>query len=354
MKIFLTKAQDGDCFVIDFENGKCILIDGGYDFLFDNSLKPLLSQLDEQGKTLEYVISTHYDQDHLSGLITFIEQNGMHGAEKIIPVENIISNGFEALAAQKVQELIPDSERPYMDGIHEISAQQQIELDALCKHYNYPVNVCTNGAFVTTGTIVKGTGYTIRFLSPSLKNLEKLKADLEKHRPIPVQPDNRKCETIEISGDFYTDISEWENIKDNKALNAINKASIAFEIEFNGKYYLFCGDSEMKDVRHELRERYEVIKLSHHGTYHGNQCFTGENAVIAENYIISTNAKRRNREHPSRKLLQRIIMLPHNKDIYCNYDILDVKGGIYELLGKEEQQRKYNFKFTTDCTYIEC
>ena len=354
MKIHLVKAQDGDCFVLDFENGKCILIDGGYDFLFENSLEPLLSQLNEQGKTFEYVISTHYDQDHISGLITFIEKNGMHGKEKIIPIENIITNGFGALAAEKVQELIPDSERSYMDGIHEISARQQLKLDEVCNNYHYPMNVCTNGSFVTAGTIVKGTGYTIRFLSPSINNLEKLKADLEKHQPIPVQPDNRKNETVEISGDFYTDISEWKNIEDNKTLNAVNKASIACEIEFNGKYYLFCGDSEMKEVRNELRECYDVIKLSHHGTYHGNQCFVGEHAVISKNYIILTNAKRHDREHPSRKLLQGIIMLPSNKDLYCNYDILDVKGGIYKLLGEDEQQRKYSFTFETDCICIKC
>ena len=298
MIIYLTKAKDGDCFVIDFENGKCILIDGGYNITFDYYLKPLLLELHEQRKKLEYVISTHYDQDHISGLLEFFYHNGIRGNERIIPVENVITNGYGSFSAKDVQKLIRDSERPYKDGIHQISAVQQSELNDICKKNHYPINACTNGEFITNGTIISGTGYTIRILNPTEKSLEKLKKDLTEHIMIPAESIESQDETHKISGAFYSDIAQWKNVKKGSRLNHINKASIVCEIEFEGKRFLFCGDSEMNDIRDSLQSHYDVIKLSHHGTYYGNRCFIGEKAVTADKYIISTNAIREKREHP--------------------------------------------------------
>lgn len=104
----------------------------------------------------------------------------------------------------------------------------------------------------------------------------------------------------------------------------------------------------MNDIRYSLRSHYDVIKLSHHGTYYGNECFFGDKAITADKYIISTNAVREKREHPNRNLLQGILMLAHKKEFYCNYDILHVKDGIYKMLKSKEQQEKYNFSYQSN------
>ena len=38
MRIRIIKARSGDCFVVDFENGHCILIDCGYSQTYKSSL----------------------------------------------------------------------------------------------------------------------------------------------------------------------------------------------------------------------------------------------------------------------------------------------------------------------------
>ena len=305
----------------------------------------MLLELHDQGKSLEYVISTHYDKDHISGLIEFIKQNGKYGNEQIIPIENVIMNGYGSFSSQNVQLLIPESERPYLDGSYEISSTQQIELDQLCENNQYPINVCAGGSFITNGIIVKGADYTIHFLSPTKDSLEKFKQQLLKEKPLPVQSNSNIIETREIAGFFYSDIADWKNLPEGSSLNIINKASISFEIEYNGKHMLFCSDSDMNDIRKNLKQHYDVIKLSHHGTYYGNQYFIGKNAITADKYIISTNAKRDNREHPNRLLLHGILTLPHKKRLYCNYIISDVKNGIYGLLENNEQQERYDFEY---------
>ena len=94
MRIYLLKANSGDCFLLDFNNGSCVLIDGGYKRTYTEHLKELLIKLKNEGKHLEYVILTHYDSDHIRGLLALLEENGKHDNEQIIHIENILCNGF--------------------------------------------------------------------------------------------------------------------------------------------------------------------------------------------------------------------------------------------------------------------
>ena len=87
MTIHILQVLSGECIIVDFENGKCILVDGGYKRTYPK-LKKKLIELNRDGKRLEYVILTHYDEDHIAGLIKFFKENGKKGKEKIIPVDN--------------------------------------------------------------------------------------------------------------------------------------------------------------------------------------------------------------------------------------------------------------------------
>ena len=100
MNIYVLPALSGDCMIVDFGDGKCVLIDGGYRGTYPK-LRELLSELCNEGKQLEYVILTHYDRDHIAGLIEFVQDNGKKGNEKIISVDHIVYNDFSYLYAKK-------------------------------------------------------------------------------------------------------------------------------------------------------------------------------------------------------------------------------------------------------------
>ena len=78
-KIHFMKALSGDCFLIELEDKRCILVDCGYKSTYENELKPLLVKLREEGGRISLFVVTHMDEDHIGGAITFLE-----GKRKII------------------------------------------------------------------------------------------------------------------------------------------------------------------------------------------------------------------------------------------------------------------------------
>lgn len=364
----MLRALAGDCFLLDFENGSCILIDGGYKETYFKSLKNLLLNLSKEGKYLEYLILTHYDEDHIGGLLSLLEENGKSDEGKIIHIENIITNGFSNLCHTEDNSKIFYCKSINHDRTEEISASQQLSFETLCLKNGYQINECTNDKYILQGCVLYGKGYKIKFLTPNLPQLNSLVKYLEdefEKRKLSYSPLNfqnysmylqeRKAEnkTVNISSTYCDDISQWKQYFDKGSpLNLINRCSLSFEIEFNEKHLLFCGDSDMNAAKDLLIKKYDVIKLSHHGTYYGNQCFIGKNPIISDNYIISTNSIRANREHPNRKLLSEILTLPHNKKFYFNYNMSKVKNELYYLLTNAEQQRKYKFSCFFDYYYL--
>lgn len=321
MIIYSLRAGAGDCFVIDFENGKCILIDGGIPKTYSESLKPLLQQLNSEGKCIENMICTHFDNDHIGGLIKLIQDNGSYSDPQIIPIENVLCNRFDHLYS--------DSNRIHLDTKSPISYSQQISFEVLCLQNGYPLPTDQ----IVTGQIFEGTGYSINVVAPSLEALEKCK------RSIPVTDSAKKPETI--SAFSYTDISQWADTNVGPRLNAVNCASLAFVVIENDKSVLFCGDADMDTYRCHLNDYYDLIKLSHHGTYHGNECFIGKNAKKAEKYLISTHSTRY--PHPELRLLAEIIMQDRHKELLFNYDLTKYKSAEYGLLNNSIQQKKYRF-----------
>lgn len=327
MKIYVLPALSGDCIIIDFDNGKSILIDGGFKKTYPR-LREILSDLCKNGKRLEYIVLTHYDRDHVSGLIELLMENGKKGKEAIIPVDHIIYNDFSYLY----------SEIPLIgaESRKETSFQQLKTFESLCSENGWD----DGNKPVISGQLYFGTGYQIRIISPSAEALERC-----------VASENRQQDQSNpISGKLCLDLKDWLDIDAGSELSAINKASLAFEIIFGEKIMLFCGDADMNSYRSLLQPKYDIIKLSHHGTFYGNECFCGEEAVVADGYIVSTNGS--GNEHPNRRLLAELLMQPDLKTVYLNYDISGIGFKKYHLLYNTKQQEKYRFKTLTTKTIM--
>ncbi len=78
LKIYFVDVSQGDCTLIKTPNGKSILIDGGdggsnnkYDY-GENVVIPYL--LDRKIKKIDYIIISHFDSDHVGGLLAVIEK----------------------------------------------------------------------------------------------------------------------------------------------------------------------------------------------------------------------------------------------------------------------------------------
>ena len=364
MKIYLLKALGGDCFVIDFENKHCILIDGGFKDTYENYLKQLLSFLHNSGSQLDYVILTHYDQDHIQGLIPFITENGKE--QGIIKVGDIIVNGYSAFRHDKAESEADELRAVDLhQSLHDASKTEHSEFETHCLTNGYSVNEFNKGKSVVENCIAEGEGYTIRFVSPNANQLKeycKEITDYLKKRDyivnginiqnlvmnLQTQTENDDGELKPASGQGESDLSQWKSESYPKTLTMPNRASLAFEILHNDKTLLFCGDADMKTHVKLLNKKYDLIKLSHHGTVRGNECFFGSDPIKAKHYIISTDGQNERNKHPNKALLAKIITQNSGLDtihLHFNYDICnEVIGRDYSLLADHGQQEKYNYE----------
>ena len=87
--IHFLPAMAGDCFVLEFRNKECIIIDCGFKSTYKEYLRPLLIELKNRGCWVTLLLVTHIDQDHIEGAIALLEENGSANSPNIIPIHNI-------------------------------------------------------------------------------------------------------------------------------------------------------------------------------------------------------------------------------------------------------------------------
>ena len=92
-------AGNGDAFLIRENATKptAILIDGGYASTFQAYISHDLTHLAQNGYSLDLVVVTHIDADHLSGLLAFFKHNGSSRDPKIIQVRDVWHNSLRSL-----------------------------------------------------------------------------------------------------------------------------------------------------------------------------------------------------------------------------------------------------------------
>lgn len=360
--IHFLPALAGDCFVLEFINKECIIIDCGYKSTYENYLKPLLLKLKDKGCNVILLLITHTDKDHIEGAIEFIRDNGNSFSPNIIQVENIWYNGVintlsfnpeidkrsydsSPYQQQKINLMLADWISQLPDRTGDISASNCLSFEELCLRNGYCVNSCFTDNIVRRtynsysekhNSDIKIGDCMVTVLSPTLdeiKNLSNaLHYDMLKNLGVDyvISNDSKFVKLCELILELKTDKANYEeNISSNIGnieswigtsnlvpMNAVNKASIVIEIQFGELKMLFTGDSESALWYELLDNEYDVIKISHHGT-------TKPNIKMLEStktniVLISTNGSSNNR-HPEKETLARVIKAGY-KNIYFNYD----------------------------------
>ena len=75
MRIELLPALNGDCILVEYLPAHFILIDGGYVDTYQKFLLPRLKEIAAQGGTLDLMVVTHIDSDHISGVVKMKSQS---------------------------------------------------------------------------------------------------------------------------------------------------------------------------------------------------------------------------------------------------------------------------------------
>lgn len=368
MRIKMLPALNGDCILVEYSPAHFILIDGGYVDTYQNYLLPKLKEIAARGGSLDLLVVTHIDSDHVSGIIKLLEED-----ELPISIGSIWYNGYRHV--QSNVKVTSDSESFVHKSICKealkeenkpISAKQGCTLSALIMQKGLSWNKPSNGGVIKAPFSIPIGDAIIHILSPNDSNIDDLNAfwkkrlikdgllskahsnefwddafefSLSKEKPgfhFHEKKVSKSYDLLKITGEQYTPDT-----------SATNGSSISFVLEVDGKRVLFMGDAHSETIEESLEllyrkenkpYRFDAVKLSHHGSYNNNspKLFS---MIACDKWLVSTNGETYN--HPDMPTLAYILTQDTGrcKELYFNYRL-----PVCEELVKEEYHNDYQFE----------
>jgi len=233
----------GDALLIEFPNGKTMLVDGGGAYSAQHFVIPYLLQ--KKITHLDAIVATHEHWDHIDGLIEVLKDGR-------ISVDTAYDHGFPMVRDLK------HANKPERDSIH--------AYHALVKQKSITHKIVTAGDAINVGrSHDPQKDATIYVLSPSHALTNRLKHDVH-------------------------------DKKGQSNHHAINENSLVLRIGYKKVHFLLTGDtglptginadySMMNDPVQGKHLRADVLKLGHHGFGKPDKKFYDE---VKPQYVIMT------------------------------------------------------------------
>ncbi|MBH0018648.1 AVAST type 1 anti-phage system MBL fold metallo-hydrolase Avs1a [Pseudoalteromonas sp. NGC95] len=382
LNITMFPASYGDSFFVSVgEDDLDILIDSGFSFTYEDHIKPKLTELNTKNKSLDFLIITHIDADHISGALSLLEANNL---SKIIDIKNIWHNSYRhiqnkptnkkeiSLKDQRIlQQIMANGYKKNRTVVQNhkknLSVKQGSSLASLIYKggYNWNKQFNNEAICVENDTNIKlSNNVNLILLSPEKSKLQKLMKFWEKEfRKLGIS-------RAVLDNHFLDDAFEFlvsrekpinKNIKKNISSKEVNieklmaedfeedntptnGSSISFVLEYGSKKILFLGDSHPSIIERALRKQYQqeqlwfdAIKVSHHGS-HKNTSPSLLSFIDSDIYFISTNGAKFG--HPDLTTIARII---GRKTSISRKMIFNYETKISKYFDNEELKKTYNY-----------
>lgn len=359
-------ARNGDAFLVRENATKptAILIDGGYASTFQACIFPDLTHLAQLGYSLDLVVATHIDADHVSGLLAFFKLNGNSQAPKVIQVEDVWHNSLRGLELTTVAGgnttsddedlLVEIRRRGYPVPVErteepvEISARQGSSLAALLLGGGYRWNNGNGTQSINsanTSLLKLQPDMQLRVIGPPVARLEQLHrlwiAELRR------MGFSGRIGANDAFDDAFEFLCAFEDLRasvraESAALSSsanrcldeayladysvTNGSSISMILEVGSSRLLFLGDSWAEDIETALRELpnaafpmiFDAVKVSHHGSLHNTSPALLE-LIDSPVFLISSSGERHS--HPDLEVLKAIVDRPSDfhRHLHFNY-----------------------------------
>ena len=379
-------AINGDCFLITSEECN-ILIDGGYSQTASDHLIPRLKDLKLLGKHIDLLVVTHIDSDHISGVITLLEQNGENS---IIEIKQIWHNSLKHISTldKGNQNLTAGEKRLFADipnpvnkkdGAEQprnISYKQGSTLAAIIARDGYDWNASFQYNAVSLDHAKKielKNNVFIYLLSPSNQKLKELnerwrlklfQLGIARDRILKDEPFDDAFEAllrneklarpygypknISAGGFNIANLLKSEWYEDDSPTNG---SSIAFVLSLEGKYLLFLADAHpglllrsIEDAKSELGAvSFDLIKIAHHGAFPNNSVDLLK-ALNGVNYVFSTDGSKHH--HPNKETIAHLVEhFNHPRLFHFNYSH-DFRTYLVREIRKLKKKIECNFSET--------
>ena len=310
--VHLMRAGEGDFIWLNYgdnEKRNNLLIDGGVKSCGEK-FADVIRKIANRGETIDAIILTHIDCDHIAGACEGIARVETEILQKT--VKKIIFN-----ASKEINKEILVNNNLGVYGVND-----GIEFWEILKQKKIQNRMITE---VISGQVINlDEGAVLKIISPGIKELKKLYEKWEKY-----EEKHGKvgyAANTELVNDDLDDLMNYRVGTDNSVNNA---SSIAFLFEYNKIRGAFLADAKPSVCIDGLRKfgiksnyKVDFIKLSHHGSRSNtNQKLL--DILVTENYLLSTNGNEK--KVPSKVVIAKLLKncLLREKagvEIYCNYD----------------------------------
>ncbi|MBP7283314.1 MAG: MBL fold metallo-hydrolase [Leptospiraceae bacterium] len=376
-------ARHGDCFVVRSGDGKTktnILIDGGLWETYDFYLRDYLKAMHSSGESIDLLVVTHIDQDHIEGIIELLKENGQASNPNIIEIKEVWFNSLrhlqvdekknvtletESIQNKRIEHLRNEVYKPSpKKGISQVSQEEGTRLAAILLAGNYNWNTTFNGAVcIENAKALQGkfSGLELHLLSPDYnKKLKRLKKSwitfLQERKILPLNYQDgdfiddafEYAISLEAKA-IYSGISQVNSSQDDLEtiykeneqldLSRSNGSSIAFILTFKNKNFLFLADGHSKIIENQIKElsktnphlsEFVLVKVSHHGSKN-NTTKSFLNSISCKNFLITTNGDLF--KHPDLHTIIKIGKMKNDsKNIFLNYHCKKLDKDIIQSL----------------------
>ncbi len=346
MKIKFLQAFNGDSILISYKDGtinRNILVDGGTGRTYSqvhrgrikyNDLFHELKAIKESGECIDLLILTHVDDDHIGGILKWLEKDK-------VALDLIRKVWFNS--GRIIKKLLEtDQSKDYDNSIdlkRNISTDTSIGQGVKFEDFLKSKPDIWDEKIIKAGDKLSIYGLEFEILSPGEDNLKSLLGKWEKEEPDSLDTSGKKNDYKKtLVQHIRDDIFEEDTSKHNGS-------SISFILSFNGKNYLFLADSFPTVVVSSLKAlgyseqfplKCELVKVSHHGSKANNNIELLR-LIDSYKYVISTNGDKHS--HPNKQFLARLINQNNNCEIYFNYPDM-----IEDIFSQKDYDTFTNFK----------
>lgn len=285
------RSGKGDCILLRY-NSHNLIIDSGPTSAA-GEFRKLCKSILEAGESLDALIITHYDDDHIGGILK-VGDLGFH---------EIFFNAY--------------------DGIMEnenLSATQNQRL-----FHMLPAAIVHSS--ILAGDVIEIGGAKLIVHAPTATALSKAKEQM-KEVDVP----------LGVVSDWNLAFDELMNRNyPNPDTSISNQASIVFTFEYGDNKILFTGDAWADSVPAGV---YDLVKLPHHGS--ARNISEGMIASLDTNeFVVCADGT----SHPNKQTIAKLLKQKKTVTIYSNYDWW-MKGFLKPEDMKYINSGQLNFKLT--------
>ncbi len=336
LKVYPLYAAHGDALIVEAETDEGIfriVVDGGPD-----ETAVAISERYLSLKHIDLLVLTHYDTDHITGLIHFFKR--LKGDKCI--VDKVWAN-CASIVDYDDEENVAAYEEAYVLSKH----LEKLKKRGLIGEWN---------DYVIAGMPPVSIGpFRIDVLTPTKDILmELLKHYREYIEKEGLQDDPDIDEQVSfgrVQRDAAIDLSELATKFRPTTTSFMNKTSIALRIQAKGKTILLLGDAEAKmitdsiaalGVSKEKPMNVDLIKVSHHGSKANINKHLFE-LTNCSKYLFTTNGGSSGAYHPDRQTIACIdAWVRKNEEpitLYFNYPLSTIMDRNVGLLSDKEKNK---------------